>query len=140
VLVCVALLGIFAGSLMPAATVPSSAASATPTPYSSQRTAAGYTFNLNVTPDRFGNNTFTVTVKDSGGQPLTGATVIITLTSTDMDMGVEKPQLQPVAGKPGVYSAQNTITMAGNWQVVLDVTPAGAQSPIETTFRFAASY
>ena len=56
---------------------------------------------LDVTPDIFGSNTFTVAVKDGARAAVAGATVIMTLTSTDMDMGTEKPHAPAGAGQAG---------------------------------------
>ncbi len=140
VLLCLALLGIFAGSLMSAAPGPVGSANATPTPFSGQHSIAGLDMRLTVTPDAFGPNTFTVAVKDISGKPVTDALVFVTITSTDMDMGVENPQLQPIAGTPGSYSAEANITMAGNWQAVVAVTAPGTKTSIQATFLFSAGY
>jgi copper transport protein len=141
VLLCVALLAVFAGSLSPAPPAASSSSPGTSAPYVSQPQKAGaYFAQLTVSPDTFGTNTFTVVLRDAQGKPVTGAAVVISLTALDMDMGVANTQLQAVANTPGSYSGQADITMAGHWQVVVKVIPPNSNNPVTATFTFSATY
>jgi hypothetical protein len=102
--------------------------------------AGAYTAQLTVSPDTFGTNTFTVALKDAQGKPVTGAAVVISLTSLDMDMGVGNTQLPAVTNTPGSYSGQTDVTMAGHWQVVVKIIPPNSNTPVTTTFTFSATY
>ncbi|HEX6797640.1 MAG TPA: copper resistance protein CopC [Ktedonobacterales bacterium] len=139
VLLCVALLAIFAGSLVP--TAPASAASTSPGVFLQTQQSGGYAVTLKVTPAAFGTNTFTVTVKNAQGQPVTGAAVVIEETMLDMDMGTQNVQLQPIgASAPGSYSGQAELTMAGHWQIAVKVLLPKVQQPLVVTYKFSAGY
>ncbi|HLY30441.1 MAG TPA: copper resistance protein CopC, partial [Ktedonobacterales bacterium] len=86
VLVCVALLGAFAGSLYSLPLAPTGHSTGA---FVQTKTAGAYHVTLKVTPDTFGTNTFTVTVKDAQGKPVSGAAVLIQTQMLDMDMGVQ---------------------------------------------------
>jgi hypothetical protein len=102
---------------------------------------SGYTLTLKVTPARFGTNTFTATILDAQGQPVTNAEVLIQLTMVEMDMGVENAQLKPDASLPaGSYSGQADLTMGGHWHILLKVLPPNAPQFVMTTFTVAATY
>ena len=138
VLLCVALLGAYAGSL---AVAPAGAAPAANGPFVQTQTVDGYAVSLKVTPNRFGTNTFYVTVKDGQGQPVNGASVVITTVMLDMDMGEQNTQLEPLdAGSPGVYSGQSDLTMAGHWEVIVKVLLPGGKQPVQTQFKLTATY
>ncbi|MGH2516873.1 MAG: FixH family protein, partial [Ktedonobacterales bacterium] len=140
ILLLVALLGAYAGSL---ATTPAGAAAsgASSSPFVQTQTVSGYSLSLKVSPDTFGTNTFYVSVKDSAGQPLDGASVVITTNMLDMDMGTQSLQLHPLgSGSPGTYSGQADLTMAGHWAVLVKVTAPNSAQPIQTQFTFIATY
>ena len=84
-----------------------------------QTTDKQYTLQLQVSPNRFGNNTFTVQVHDSQGKPATNVGVTIYTTMLDMDMGTDFFNLTPTGG--GKYSSQYEIAMAGHWQLLIKV-------------------
>ncbi|HEX8733108.1 MAG TPA: CopD family protein, partial [Ktedonobacterales bacterium] len=135
VLLCVALLALFAGSLAPAqASAPTSAA----TIFSQTHTVSGYAITLRVDPAKFGQNTFTVTLANASGKPVTGASTLLLTDDLDMDMGQQSVQAQPVVARPGVYSAQGQLTMAGHWSVTVKVLPPGAKDFITTSFKLIA--
>lgn len=136
VLLCVALLALFAGTLTPAqASIPTASASA----FSQSHTVGGYSIKLQVEPAKFGQNTFTVTVTDAQGKPVQGAGALLLTEDTDMDMGQQSVQAQAVgAAQPGVYTAQSEFTMAGNWSVTVKVLPPGAKDYITTTYKLVA--
>ncbi len=138
VLICVALLGAFAGSLYSLPLAPTAKSTGA---FVQTETASGYHVTLKVTPDIFGANTFTVTVTDSQGKPVSGAAVLIQTSDLDMDMGVQTAQLKEVgASAPGAYSAQADLTMAGHWQITVKVLPPNSQQFVITTYKLTATY
>lgn len=139
VLLCAALLGAFAGTL---AAAPSGATPTTPSgPFLQTVQAGDYAITLNVVPAKFGTNTFTVTVKDSKGQPVQNAIVVVTTDMLDMDMGEQSVSLKPVgADQPGVYSGQGELTMGGHWALIVKVVPPGAKQPLTPSFRLLIGY
>ncbi len=141
-LLCVALLGIFAGSLFsPLGQATGAATAGTAGAVVQTHHVSGYAVTLKVTPDTFGRNDFTITVKNAQAQPVNGATVTLELTNADMDMGVQNARLQPLGpSAPGSYSEQADLTMAGHWQVAVKVLPPRVQQPLVTVFTFSASY
>ncbi len=136
VLLCVALLALFAGSLTPAqAALPTASAGA----FRQTHSVSGYAITLQVDPAKFGSNTFTVTLADAQGKPTPGASVLLLTQDLDMDMGGQTVQLQPAgATQPGVYSGLGDLTMAGNWSLTVKVLPPGAKTFIATDFHLAA--
>ena len=139
VLLCAALLGAFAGTL---AAAPSGATPTTASgPFLQTLQAGDYAVTLNVVPAKFGTNTFTVTVKDSKGQPVENAIVVLTTDMLDMDMGEQSVSLKPVGlDQPGVYSGQGELTMGGHWALIVKVVPPGAKQPLTPTFRLLIGY
>jgi hypothetical protein len=141
VLLCVALLGAYAGTLATAPTGPAPTSSSSGPFVSQPQQAGAYTVVLKVTPATFGTNTFMITVKDAQGLPVTGATVLVQQTMLDMDMGTQNVDLKPMgANAPGSYVGQGDLTMAGNWGVVVKVLAPGAKDYVSTSFKFVASY
>jgi copper transport protein len=135
VLLCVALLAAFAGSL----TVPTPPPSQPTGLVTQTKTVDGHTITLKVAPATFGTNTFTVIVKNAQGQPEKGAAVLISTTMLDMDMGTETTQLQADPNQSGVYSKQADLNMAGHWQVSVRIIPADPNAnPVTTSFDFSA--
>lgn len=135
VLLCVALLAIFSGTLSPAqASVPASSGA-----YTATHTVQGYHIQLNVDPASFGTNTFTVTVTDPQGKSANGAAVLIITNMLDMDMGQQSTQLKSTgASSPGVYTGTSDLTMAGHWEVIVKVLPSGAPNYLSTQFKLLA--
>jgi len=135
VLLCVALLTLFAGTLAPTqAASPAGGGGA----FKQTRTASGYAITLAVNPARFGSNTFTVTLASAQGTPVAGASALLQTQDTDMDMGTQSVQLQPVgASQPGVYSGQGDLTMAGHWSMTVKVLPPGAKTFITTSYALS---
>lgn len=139
VLLCVALLAAFAGSLY--APPPAAAAGPSSGAFVQTQHVSGYTMTLKVTPARFGTNTFTATILDAKGQPVTNAEVLIQVTMVEMDMGVENEQLKPDTSLPaGSYSSQADLTMGGHWNILLKVLPPNAPQFVTATFTVAVSY
>lgn len=142
VLACVALLGAFAGTLAAPAQGASSATSSSSepaAPYNQTHTVAGYSLTLQVVPATFGKNTFTLTVKDAQGKPVSNASALIQTTMLDMDMGTQSAQLKPVTGQPGVYSGESDLTMAGHWQITVKVLPPNASQFVQSPFDITAN-
>ncbi|HEV2236112.1 MAG TPA: copper resistance protein CopC [Ktedonobacterales bacterium] len=138
ILLCVALLGVFAGTLAPAAAAPTGPAPVAHT-FNQTQTVGGLTSTLVIAPATFGSNTFTVTLLDAKGQPLTGAGVELLTQSLDMDMGVQTTQLQP-GSAPGVYAGTADLTMAGHWQISVRVLPADTQQFTKFDYQLTATY
>jgi len=75
---------------------------------------------LNVNPNRFGTNVFTVTVVDSKtNKATTNVGVALYTTMLDMDMGTQNVNLLP-DGK-GHFSASGDLAMAGNWEIRIQI-------------------
>jgi len=139
VLLCVALLGAYAGTLATAPTGPATAGPGGPF-VSLQQQAGAYTVVLKVTPATFGPNTFVALVTDAQGNPVKGATVLVQTTMLDMDMGTQSLDLKAPPDAPGSYSGQGDLTMTGNWGVVVKVLAPGASDYVFTTFKFIVGY
>ncbi len=140
VLLCAALLAAFAGTL--AAAPVTAGTTTTPSgPFLQTQQAGNYAITLNIVPAKFGDNRFTVTVKDNKGQPVTDAIVTLTTNDLDMDMGQESTQLKAVgADQPGIYSGPGVLSMGGHWELVVKVVPQGAPQPITASFRLTVGY
>ena len=135
ILLCVAFLAAFAGTLAPPPP-PTSAASQQPTgPYLQTQTAHGYSVTLRIAPATFGTNTFTVTLKDRQGQPVKGAAVLLETQMLDMDMGTDVNQLKADAANGNVFREQAELTMAGNWQLFVKVLPPNQKSFVSYSFK-----
>lgn len=123
VLVCVGLMNIFAGTLSPiAAPQPGQQTTAHTKPFNQTVTTTDGKFKLmlNVTPNRFGPNVFTVTVSDPHtGKPTTNAGVTIYTTMLDMDMGTDTLNLQ--LDGHGHFSGSGDLSMSGTWRISIQV-------------------
>jgi copper transport protein len=121
VIVCVGLMSVFAAALTSATATQQQPASSAFN--STAKTGDGkYIVSLNVSPDRFGSNVFTVQVTDASTGKLLGANevgVTIYTTMLDMDMGTDSIDLQP-DGKGG-FSATQNLSMGGNWGIEVQV-------------------
>jgi hypothetical protein len=89
--------------------------------HASAKTSDGmFSLQFNVTPNRSGANTFTVSVSNvNGTKPVTKLTVQLTTTMLDMDMGTDTAALQSIGN--GQYSAQGELTMSGNWEIGIEI-------------------
>jgi len=126
VLVAIGLTNVFAGTLVvvPPATTQQQPGAKTP-PYSSTLHTSDNRFTalLEVNPNRFGANVFTVTVTDNNtGKIDTNVSVNISTTMLDMDMGTDIISLLP-DGK-GHFSGSGDLSMAGNWQINIQIRTA----------------
>ncbi len=123
VLLCVALMNVFAGTLSPiAAAQQQQSKSTTSSAFHKtvKTTDNKFTLNLTVTPNRFGTNIFTVSAIDNRtGKPTTNIGVSLYTTMLDMNMGTDTVNLQP-DGK-GNFSAPGDLTMSGNWGIRIQI-------------------
>jgi putative copper export protein/methionine-rich copper-binding protein CopC len=133
VLLCVALLALFAGSLTPTqAAAPTTSGGA----FKQTHAVSGYQITLQVAPATFGQNTFTITLADAQGKPVSGASALVMTQDLDMDMGEQTLQLQPAgAASPGVYSGKGDLAMAGDWSLAVKVLPPGGKAFLTTTYK-----
>ncbi len=117
VLVCVGLMNVFASTLSPTSTQQQQpAGNIKPFNTTVKTTDSKFTIMLNVNPNRFGTNIFTVSVVDnSTGKPTTNVGVSLYTTMLDMDMGTDTVNLLP-DGK-GYFSASGDLSMGGNYQI-----------------------
>jgi copper transport protein len=121
VLVCVGLLNVFGGTLLPATTTqPQTVGQSKPFNTSLQTTDDKFTVTLNINPNRFGTNVFTVSVVDNNTHaPTTNVGVSLYTTMLDMDMGTDSINLLP-DGKEH-FSANGDLSMGGHWQVRIQI-------------------
>jgi copper transport protein len=121
VLICVGLLNVFGGTLSPATAAQSQTGGQTkPFNASIQTTDKKFTVTLNVNPNRFGTNAFTVSVIDNSTHAsTTNVGVSLYTTMLDMDMGTDSINLLP-DGK-GHFSANGDLSMGGNWHVRIQI-------------------
>ncbi|HKC22110.1 MAG TPA: CopD family protein, partial [Gaiellaceae bacterium] len=93
-----------------------------PGPVAEVVTKDGYRVELHVDPNRAAaENTFSLRIT-KGGQPVTGAEVVIGATMLDMEMGTQSYALTETS--PGVYThAVPALVMVGHWGLSFDVTP-----------------
>jgi len=124
VLVCVGLLNVFGGTLLPSTAAQQqqqqTATKSQPFTASVRTTDNKFTATLTINPNRFGTNVFTVSVTDnSTGAPVTNIGVSLYTTMLDMDMGTDTVNLLP-DGK-GHFSATGDLAMAGDWQIRIQI-------------------
>ena len=75
-----------------------------------------YSIQFSVTPNHAGINIFDVSVMDSGnGTVVTNVSVRLSTTMLDMAMGTSQVNLVPDGN--GHFSAQGDLSMAGNWEI-----------------------
>ncbi len=123
IVACVGLMNVFAGTLTPIATPPQQqpvthVASAYNTTV--QTADHAFTVKLNINPNRFGTNLFTVTVIDnSTGKPTTNVGVSVYTQMLDMDMGTDNVNLLPDGN--GHFSAPGDLSMSGNWAIRVQI-------------------
>jgi len=121
VLVCVGLMNVFAGTLSPTSTQQQQPTeNIKPFNTTVKTTDSKFTIMLNVNPNRFGTNIFTVSVVDnSTGKPTTNVGVSLYTTMLDMDMGTDTVNLLP--DEQGHFSASGDLSMGGNYQIRIQI-------------------
>ncbi len=125
VLLALALTNVFAGTVSAVTTTTHSQSGGKTLPFTStvHTTDNKFTALLEVNPNRFGANVFTVTVTDnSTGKVDTNVNVNISTTMLDMDMGVDIISLLP-DGK-GHFSGSGDLAMSGNWEISIQIRTA----------------
>jgi hypothetical protein len=71
------------------------------------------------------DTTLVLTLRDANGDPVSGASVMFDLTMPAMEMPENRPQ--PTEAEPGIYRADVTFTMAGEWQIDVEVVDGEAR-------------
>lgn len=90
---------------------------------------------LNVSPNKVGQNTFHITLKDENGQPVPDMEQII-LTTQSLDMNMGKGSFKVSAVSPGEYEAEGMyINMTGNWNIQVHGLTKSLDS-FDTDYRF----
>jgi copper transport protein len=120
IIICVGLMSAF--STIPAASTNQPSKASSPVVHTTTHTRDGkYNVTLEINPNHFGTNVFTVSVVDNAtGKPVTsGISVIIAATMLDMDMGTNEITLLPDGH--GHFSASGDLSMPGNWQVGIQI-------------------
>lgn len=117
ILLCVGLMSVFANTLSATTTNQQPATSKSSVYNGTAKTADNiFTVKLNVNPNHFGTNVFTVTVIDnSTGKATTNVHVTLFTTMLDMDMGTDSIALQP--NSKGNFSASGDLSMGGTWEI-----------------------
>ncbi len=84
---------------------------------------ADLNYVLRVDPAQIGSNNFDLTLTQRDGQVLSKANaVVLRLNMTDMEMGTQELNLNPIPNSPGHYQANGQIlSMSGNWRAELIV-------------------
>lgn len=114
------LMNVLSGTLAPPAAAQQPTGKPGPFNKTVQTTDGKFTVTLNVKPNTFGANVFTVTVIDnSTGQPTTSVKVTLFTSMLDMDMGTDTIPLQP--DSKGHFSAPGELSMAGNWDIRIQI-------------------
>jgi copper transport protein len=125
ILVAAGLTNVFAGTLStPAGNTTQQTGGKTPPSITTVHTTDNrFAVQLEVNPNRFGANVFTVTVSDSStGKIDTSVSVNISTNMLDMDMGTQIISLTP-DGK-GHFSGTGDLSMAGHWQFSIQIRTA----------------
>lgn len=92
-----------------------------------QQQVAGATVGFEHPPkaDLLKNYDLFVTLKDSAGQPIEGADVVLTMDMPSMPMGVNRPVADPAGG--GRYKVTTAFSMEGDWVITVDATAGGTR-------------
>ncbi len=117
ILLCVGLMSVFSGTLSATTTNQQPTTNKTSVyNATAQTTDNTFTVKLNVTPNRFGTNVFTVTIlANSTGKATTNVSATLFTTMLDMDMGTDNVALQ--SNSKGNFSASGELSMGGNWEI-----------------------
>ncbi|MFE6137157.1 copper resistance CopC/CopD family protein [Bacillus sp. NPDC057893] len=95
----------------------------------------GYELTLNVSPNKVGQNTFHITLKDENGQPVTDMEQIV-LTTQSLDMNMGKGSFKVSVVTPGEYETEGMyINMTGNWNIHVHGLTKSLDS-FDTDFKF----
>lgn len=121
VIVCVGLLNVFGGTLT-TYTPPQNTNNST-TFNSTAKTSDGkYSVSLNVDPNRFGTNVFTVHITDAqSGQPLGANQAGVTIYTTMLDMAMGTDSLNLQSDGKGGFTGSGDLAMGGDWQIQVQI-------------------
>ena len=141
VIICVGLMNVFAGTLSPIAVAQQQQQTGNkPQPYTTTAPTKDGKFRvtLNVNPNRFGTNVFTVSAVDTAtGKLATNIGVSLYTTMLDMDMGTDTVNLLP-DGK-GHFSGSGDLAMPGNWEIRIQIRTPDATLH-ETSVKFVTPF
>ncbi|MHB8600035.1 MAG: copper resistance D family protein [Ktedonobacteraceae bacterium] len=118
ILLCVGLMSVFSGTLAGTTATGQQPTTGKTSVYNTtlQTTDNKFTVKLNINPNRFGTNVFTVTViNNSTGKATPNVRVTLFTTNLDMDMGTDSVALQ--SNGKGSLSASGELAMSGNWEI-----------------------
>lgn len=119
VLVCVGLLNVFGGTLVPAGATQQSLSATGPFHTTVQTFDKQLTITLAITPNRLGTNTFLLSVVQSRtAVPITQADVSLETKMGDMDMDTFSLR---AAGTGGTFRATADLEMEGDWQIIIRI-------------------
>jgi copper transport protein len=126
ILLAASLMSVFAGTLsVIPTTVQQQSGAKTPPFTSTVHTSDGrFTALLQVNPNRFGANVFTVSVTDTSTGTI-DSTVGVTISTTMLDMGMGTDSISLLPDGKGRFSGSGDLSMAGNWQIRILIRTAG---------------
>jgi hypothetical protein len=108
-------------------------ATASPAPYVETRVSGSLSATLRILPYPpvpMEETALELELRDDSGQALSGAAVHLDLTMPGMEMPANHPEV--AEGGDGLYRAQAIFTMAGEWEIRVEVYHAGES--VEFTF------
>jgi predicted metal-binding membrane protein len=95
---------------------------------------------LYVAPAAYGTNSFTVLVRDAQNTPVDDATVTLSITMVDMDMGTQVVALAPLGeAQPGDYQGTGDLTMPGRWDITIQVRTRLTDQTVQAVFHILAA-
>jgi phosphopantothenate synthetase len=96
----------------------------TPTPFTQTTDSLSAMLTVDpFPPTPMGETTLQLTLRDAGGQPVSGANVRFDLTMPGMEMPPNRPEATDEGN--GVYRAQAIFTMAGEWEIQAEISRPG---------------
>jgi Cu(I)/Ag(I) efflux system membrane fusion protein len=103
-----------------------------------EKAAGDLRLRLSTQPElaKVGENTLRIEVRDTRGQPVTNATLILEYTMDMPGMMIEKTQALHTSG--GIYEAKVRFAMAGPWGVTVSIQRPG-QAEVRERFTINAS-
>jgi hypothetical protein len=98
----------------------------TASPVADTQTSGSLSATLEVLPSPpapMEDTTLELTLRDAAQQPVSGAVVVFDLTMPGMEMPANRPRA--TEAESGVYRADAIFTMAGEWQIGVEVSYQG---------------
>lgn len=84
-----------------------------------------------------GPNTVLLDAQDAQGKPIEDGRIVVQLRMTDMAM--DAPAVVATEVSPGLYQAHPRFDMAGDWRLIVEVTPHGG-APVQCSFVVAVRW